>query len=112
MDKGSVFTYKTQFGDTYQCKIVGGKYRNGGLALQLVDAETGEPISIATLCVSNLPDNSFIAVKDYSENRGMLDFLVENGIVDYVLYRIDNGFVDIPVCKLTKEADEYLNKVG
>lgn len=69
--------------------------------MSIVDNVTGETVCVVSV---NLPDHridaSCIAIKDYSENEGVLDECVRLGLVGPVLYRIDSGFVSIPVCKL------------
>lgn len=76
-------------------------YDNGRAALQLIDADDGEPVATAT---TNLPDEPLeegeAFVKDYSENRGMLDWLVKNGLA----VPTGRGFVSIPVVKLKEGA--------
>ncbi len=60
---------------------------------------------LATVTVNfpyELPPNH-VAIKDYSENSGVLDFLIEAGIVEQPSYQIQSGFVLIPVCKLLVE---------
>jgi hypothetical protein len=83
----------------WDCKINIREYNNGRKALQLVDAKTAEPIATATVNVPDaiLEDNE-ILIKDYSENTGMLNALVEAGIVTDTGKRIQSGFVNIPVC--------------
>jgi hypothetical protein len=49
--------------------------------------------------VEGLAENE-VAIKNYSENTGMLAFLVENEIVEPPHREINNGFIIIPVCKL------------
>ena len=86
-----MFIFKTQFG-RYICKCIVSKYRDSGaLALQLVGAEDspyeGEPIAMAT---ENLPhlnvgltngEQVLTFIKDWSENQGILDQLVEQNMV-------------------------------
>lgn len=74
--------------------------RNYRPAIQLV-CENGEPWATATV---NLP-NEFItenevAVKDYSENKGVLQALIDAGIVYEPVWSVQSGFVTIPVCRL------------
>ena len=56
---------------------------NGRVALQLIDLHISEPWCVAT---TNLPQVSLekdeICIKNWSENEGILDALVEGGIVE------------------------------
>jgi hypothetical protein len=86
-----MFIFKTQFG-RYICKCIVSKYRDSGaLALQLVGAEDspyeGEPIAMATVNLPHLNvgltngEQVLTFIKDWSENQGILDQLVEQNIV-------------------------------
>lgn len=84
------------------CWLIQSQYGYGGSpALQLIDAQDGEPVAT---CTVNMPDYNLaegeICIKDYSENEGMLDFLVKEGIVEDTGKRLQSGYVTIPVCRL------------
>lgn len=84
-----------------------GQYNNGRIALTIVDEAPEEgPIATATVNLpdANIPKNA-IAVKNYSENEGMVDTLVASGVIKpEPLKFIMSGFVSIGVYELTKEA--------
>lgn len=77
-----------------------GQYANGGtVSLQLVDAVDHCPYATCTVNLEGLePDE--VAIKNYSENEGMLTFLVGEDIVEPPHRVIPSGFVNIPVCRL------------
>jgi len=85
----------------YDVRIEFGKYYNGRTAIELIEAETGEPIMTATV---NIPDveltNREIIIKNYSENEGVLGFLMENNIVGPVKREVGIGFVSCPIVDL------------
>jgi len=62
--------------------------------------------AIYVICNIN-PDDSYnlcefeFAIKNYSENEGMVDWLVENGFVKIPHSGYISGWVNIPVCKAT-----------
>jgi len=104
-----MFIFKTRFGAEYTCECVGYGYRDGGaFCLQLIGAEDspyeGEPIAIATV---NLPHMGLgyskggrvlTFIKDWSENQGILDQLVEQNKVERVYrhgepVRVPTGYV-------------------
>lgn len=76
-----------------------GKYANGRLALRLVNLEW-EPLLTVTV---NLPEVLLqadeVAIKDWSENEGVLDFLLTNRIVQRTGRVVPTGFVEAPICK-------------
>ena len=88
---------KVEFLDE-QCTVHLEAYMRGGHALQL-KCEDGSPMAMATTWVEGLGPQE-LAIKDYSENEGMLDFLVRNGIVEKPHRYENSGFVRVPVCKI------------
>jgi hypothetical protein len=81
-------------------------YSNGRTAIELIDAEDNMPYAVATV---NLPDvllaENEVLIKDYSENEGVLDFLVHNKIVRDTGRGVQSGFVWIPVCELLPKSE-------
>jgi hypothetical protein len=82
-------------------------YLDGGAAaLELVD-DSGE--QIATLSTNlrfsaqMLPDANHTFIKDYSENTGVLEQLIEHGIVRDTGARAHSGFVEIPVVEIIEK---------
>jgi hypothetical protein len=77
------------------------QYSNKRTAIRLIDSRDGDPIAVATV---NLPDEELndneVIIKDYSENKGMLQSLQSAGIVSEPLRYIKTGFVKCPVCTL------------
>lgn len=87
----------------WDCEAVITKYFNGRAAIILVDSVTRSPIATASV---NLTDAYVgpgeVAIKNYSENEGMLDALVVAGIVSEPVSFATSGFVEIPICNLLK----------
>jgi len=65
----------------------------------LESAEDGMPVATASTWTDKLERGEF-AIKDYSENEGMLDCLVEAQIVECPHRRVQSGFVELPIVKL------------
>lgn len=89
------------------CNIQLTKYHNMRLCISLVDTEYEEPIAKATINLPDypLPSALHVAIKDYSKNEGMLDFLIESGIV----YAPTSGIEGNPVCMIS---DTYIGQVS
>ena len=100
-----------QFGE-WKCTIRFGKYQNNRIAIELMNAEpieeygyvmgTGtERIATATVNVPDFPlkDNE-VAIKDYSENDGMLAALIHGNVVHMPHKYVQTGFESCPVCIL------------
>lgn len=85
----------------YNISVNKAKYSNGRTAIQLTDKEDGSPFATATI---NLPQEKLekdeVIIKNYSENEGILDFLISNNIIDAPHRYITTGFVTCEVCKL------------
>ena len=81
------------------------KYENGRTAIQLNDATDGHPYAVASVNMPNvLLDDNEVLIKDYSENLGILDFLIKNNIVTPTPNGVDSGFVWLPVAVLNDES--------
>lgn len=97
-----MYTLKTQY-ETYNVSLKFGRYHNRRIAIEVIDLEDGCPVMMATV---NLPDVSLSAdeviIKNYSENEGVLEFLIENGIVSAPVRSVSSGWVTCPVVKLLK----------
>lgn len=84
------------------CSLSFEKYRNGDTAIRLTS--NGEPIAVATVCLPSVKaGDGYVFVKDYSENEGMLEALIEAKIVSEPVESIPSGFVYIYKCKLLVE---------
>ena len=69
------------------------------MAILLADPETGETVSNPTCYIEGVPAGH-VAVKDYSENEGMLHALIAAGIVGKPIGTISSGFVGMNICPL------------
>ena len=79
-----------------------GQYPSGRKAISLVDVEDGLSYAVAT---TNLPDlrvksEDEVLIKDYSENEGMLKFLISNNIVTFTGKTVVSGWVELYICIL------------
>lgn len=83
------------------CELVIGNYSNGRNGLELFDVAEGDPVATATI---NVPDHDMaedeVAIKNYSENEGMLQTLMDAGVISAPVRTLSQGFVQIPICKL------------
>lgn len=101
-------TFKTKYGEYPNCEFVTAHYNNGNLALQVVSRDEGT-IAVCTVNPGQTVTHDAIAVKNYSENEGMVKTLTDMGIIGKELYRIQSGWVEIPVHELTKNGLELFN---
>lgn len=92
----------------WDCDVDICRYKDDYANNAIVLGADNMPITTASINVSSqvgkLPDD-LVAIKDYSENEGMLAALVAAGIVESdVVGVVPSGFVEIPVCRLTSAA--------
>jgi hypothetical protein len=84
-----------------------GKYPNARVGFELLDDEDNGCVAMATM---NLPDidiaDDEVIIKDYSENDGMLDALIEADIISGPVNYVSSGFISAPVCKLLVDPNE------
>lgn len=84
----------------YNVRLVFSRYMsNNNTCLSLYDKHD-ELVAVCSLNTDlKLPKNE-MGIKNYSENEGMLDWLVENGIVELPYDFMQSGFITIPICKI------------
>lgn len=89
------------------CSIQKLQYGNGRIALKLMDSHDfyGAPIAVATVNViddDTQPDE--VVIKDYSENEGMYQALLDADIITPAHRFTQSGWIEsIPVCYLTEK---------
>lgn len=83
------------------CTVHFTTYANSGRTAIQLCGEDGLPFAIATLNVPEAPvAKGNVLIKNYSENTGMLDALIEAGIISRPISYYFNGYVNIPECKV------------
>jgi uncharacterized protein YhdP len=87
----------------YRCSVIIGQYEDERISIQLEDKKDGIPVATASVNLIDVPmKEDEVAIKDYSENAGMLEILVNADIISMPFKYADNGFVQIPICKITR----------
>lgn len=90
---------EVKFGQ-WNCVIKKTKYvDNDNLALVLLDKEDSSLIAYVTVNTGAKFPSDIAAVKNYSENQGMLEAITEAGLVEEVITEIPVGYVSVPVVK-------------
>ena len=91
------YNLNSPWGTTERVYLKKGEYwTDKTLAVSTV-CENGEQWGVVTVNVGEEPLNERCAfVKDYSENKGMVDFLVKNKIAKPTGRIVSSGFVTIP----------------
>ena len=94
----------------WNCIIEWSMYsQNNNIAIKLLDEETKELVAIATTNTSEETPLPGVQIKDWSENRGMWEALVDAGVIESEpIEKITSYFVQVKVGKLTEKAEEEL----
>lgn len=86
-------------------------HKNNNIAIQLIDEKTKELISVATANTGHENIESTVQIKDYSENEGIWQALVNAGVIeDKVIRTIASGYVEVKIAKLTVAAKKDFEK--
>jgi len=106
----------------WDCTIRWGRYDNGSIAIQLIDADPkgfGEPIATATVNLYDPPPpdkmwnkETQVWIKDWSENKGMYHTLVEAGVIEATERMWPAGYVEARLATLTDAAMEDIADRG
>jgi len=96
----TIFSFISQFGERYLLFIRTETYNDGKIRIQLYDSKDGTPYATATSSIKENLEQGEVAIKDWSENKGILDFLVQNKIVKEPHRFVESGHVKIPICEL------------
>jgi hypothetical protein len=92
--------HKSRFGE-FELTAHIGKYANGQTKIQLYDVIDGLPYATATAAVEDgILKEGEVAIKDWSENEGILNTLIDSNIVEEPHAFIQSSYVKVPICKL------------
>lgn len=100
-----MITYVSKYSPPTEAEIYRGRYGDGSIALQVVDM-CGEVLSVATVnleAYGEHPAQGNVFIKDWSENEGTLQCLVEEGVVSEPVRSVEAGFALAYECKLLGE---------
>lgn len=77
-------------------------YKNNRPALSLIDASDGYPYAMATVNIADvmLTDNKEVCIKNYGENEGIMESLMEAEIISAPVRKLQSGFATIYVCEI------------
>lgn len=95
------FRFKTAYIDE-QAVLQIGRYADGEIALALVN-EWGELLTKATVCLAGsgrYPQLGNVFVKNYAENAGVLEALIEAGVIGPPVAELKTGYVSVYECPL------------
>ena len=109
-----LFHLKTPYLDCPQCFFYNSRALSGtpyiGIAKQ--EPEGAEPLMDVTANLSDEVPLGCIAVKDYSENTGLLAFLKSIGFITEVVEKRRSGYVEIPICRYDKAVLERYSRTA
>jgi len=94
-----IYDFKTPYGEDIRVTVQREQYHKGGIALEMIMEPDGEPYTTCTKWIPGLKEDE-VAVKNYSENEGVLDFLVRNKIIEKPHRQEQVGFVSLYISKV------------
>ena len=104
----NTFTFKSKYGTYENCSFSAGYYPNGNIGIEIWSDSEG-PITKVTVNPDVKIPADRIAIKNYSENEGMVDWLVSMNIIEKdTSTTIISGWVEIPVHMLTEYGKQML----
>ncbi|MSU01805.1 hypothetical protein [Tissierella pigra] len=87
----------------WNCITRVGWHCNENLGIELIDEEDGGVIAKATINPDiELLDNQ-VAIKDYTENAGMVEALLSAGVISRYIKSVPAGFMMVPVYEISEE---------
>lgn len=94
------------FGETHELDVVVAEYQlTHNPAIQLW--ENHQPFATASVNIEPVYGaKDLVAIKDYSENEGVLDALIRAGIVSAPIQVVPYNLVEFPICKLLVEVEK------
>lgn len=101
------FILKTPFGDNLTGGLSADPDRRF-IQIYNFDPDYGwEPWTTATVNINGLSGDE-VAIKNYSENEGILDLLVGLGVIEPPHRQVASGFVVIDICNMVRsKLEEY-----
>lgn len=86
--------FNSKYGGSYD---VYAKINTEEKSINLFCQEDNTPFAKASVQIKDLESNE-IAIKNYSENEGILEYLCENKIITQPHRYVESGYVTIPIC--------------
>lgn len=86
----------------YTCDLEFNRYAaDGSPHISLIDIESKEFIATATVYIQGKPPaENYVWIKDYSENEGILQALIDAKVVEPTGIHTTTGFVTVPLVRL------------
>jgi hypothetical protein len=98
------FHCKTKYVDEPNALLKVDRYQNNDRICLSVYSPTGEALM---KCTTNIPEVDLtwdlVAIKNYSENEGILECLIANNFISEPIQEIKNRYTEFPVCQLNLE---------
>ena len=112
MVKRSTTTFT--FGNVKNCHFMATRYRQPNNLALAIEGSNNEQIAICSVNPREFKGDDVLCVKDWSENEGMVDFLVKQEIItaNYDWFNSEeSGFVVINAYPLTDKGKELFKGV-
>ncbi|QLF83384.1 hypothetical protein SEA_NICEHOUSE_168 [Rhodococcus phage NiceHouse] len=84
-------------------KVLG--YGDGSKALRAFSTDGSMLFTATTFLEHDTPEEGNVFIKNWSENEGVLECLIDQGIISEPIRIHQSGFVEVPECKLLVELE-------
>jgi hypothetical protein len=108
------FTLELSCCTVENCHFVCGRYNEPNNLALFVENDNGETVAVCSVNPKKKKSDNVLCVKDWSENEGMLEFLMKQNIIEYSYDVSDcefSGFVAIIAYKLTDKGKQLFANV-
>lgn len=97
----------------WKCNIEYSKYPDDRWKICLIDMEDGITVATATIFLGTITLlNNEVIIKDYSENEGIYDVLIKNGIINRTPKAVKlSEFVTAPICTINYNSEFFIEKL-
>lgn len=96
----NLYPFNSPFGLRYLVFVRRESYPDGSPRIQIYDSSDGTPYATATSRIESDLQEGEVAIKNWSENEGILEFLTEYKFIEKPHRFVEQGFVRVPICKL------------
>lgn len=83
----------------YPVDVVKAEYEKGGIALIAVESKSGMEFATLTSWIPGIPEGQ-VAIKNYSENEGFAQQLVDQGVVRLTGAQLYSGHAAFPLAEV------------
>lgn len=96
-----------RYGLTSEVEVCFSRYVHGGIAIRLVSLTHGPWLMVTMFIPGKVVPMNCVAIKNYAENQGIVDRLIENGVIEPepITEYLTPSNVMVPIHRLTPKSE-------